>query len=427
MRLYKRHGGELRAWGIPALYAVVAIAAGLIFPRIESRVFPGLVAAMSVPIAMTIYSAIASGMLALTGIVFALTFLMIQFSASAYSPRLVLWVVRDPVMANALGVFIATFLYAIAALAGLDRSPSGHAPFISTWLVVAMLVASVGMFISLIQRVGLLHVNRMLIFTGDHGRRVITTMYPPLNSATAAKGSDNFRASPRTQTLIYRGQPRSVQAVDRASLMHLARTSGGVIEVVVAVGDTVFELMPLLHVFRTREHIDEQKLRNGIELGAERTFEQDPKYAISLLVDIAIMALSPAVNDPTTAVQALDQIEDLLLRLGQRQLEIGGLRDDDGQLRLVVPVPQWDDLLLLAFDEICSYGANSVQVMRRMNALVADLIQAVPQERVPALARWGGRLKTSIARSFADGEERLEALKEDRQGLGAPRPHSSEN
>jgi uncharacterized membrane protein len=80
------------------------------------------------------------------------------------------------------------------------------------------------------------------------------------------------------------------------------------IEIVVAVGDTVVELTPLLHVCGTREPIPEEKLRRGIEVGNERTFEQDPKYAIRLLVDIAIKALSPAINDPTTAVQALDQI-----------------------------------------------------------------------------------------------------------------------
>jgi uncharacterized membrane protein len=87
----------------------------------------------------------------------------------------------------------------------------------------------------------------------------------------------------------------------------------------------------------------------------------------------------------------------------------------------VIPFPTWDDLLRLAFDEICACGATSVQVMRRMNALVADLILAVPDERRPALTYWDGRLKATIARSFPDGEERLDAMKEDRQGLGVPR------
>jgi uncharacterized membrane protein len=142
-------------------------------------------------------------------------------------------------------------------------------------------------------------------------------------------------------------------------------------------------------------------------------------------VDIAIRALSAAVNDPTTAVQALDQIEDLVLRLGQRHLEIGAFRDNDGKLRLVVPFPAWEELLRLAFGEICYCGASSMQVMRRMNALISDLIAVVPEDRRPSLAYWQERLKATIARSFADGEERIEALKEDRQGLGAPYQRSS--
>jgi uncharacterized membrane protein len=412
---------RLRAWVIPAIYAGVAMAAALTFPRFESRIFPGLVASVSVSAATAIYSSIASGMLALTGIVFSLTFVMVQFSATAYSPRLVLWIARDAVISHAIGVFIATFLYAIAALVGVDRNGAGKVPFVSAWVVVFLLLASVGMFICLIQRISLLQVNRMLIFTGDQGRQVITTMYPPVATPATVTESHQFRALPCNQTLIHHGRPRSIQAVDVAALVNLAKVSGGTIEMVAGVGDTVVELTPLLRVFGAERPIDERKLLDAIVIGAERTFEQDPKYAIRLLVDIAIKALSPAINDPTTAVQALDQIEDLLLRMGQRCLEIGTHRDSDGKMRLVVPFPTWDDLVRLAFDEICAYGATSVQVMRRMNALVTDLAQAVPEERRPTLRHWDSRLKALIARSFADSEERLEALEEDRQGLGVPR------
>jgi len=412
-------------WGIPALYAAAAIAAGLTFPRFENRIFPELVSQLSGATLIAICSAVASGMIALTGFVFSLIFLMVQFSATAYSPRLVLWMARDPVVSHALGIFTATFLYAICAPTGIDLGVPGQVPFFSPWLVGVLLVASVGMFIALIQRIGLLQVNRMLIFTGDQGRKVIATTYPSLASMAPAARPEGLRALPRTQTLIHHGRPRTVQAVDIGALVNLARTSGGVIEVAVAVGDTVVELTPLLHVSGAREPIDERRLRNGIELGGERTFEQDPKYAIRLLVDIAIKALSPAINDPTTAVQALDQIQDLLLRLGSRQLEIGVFCDSDGKSRLVVPFPEWDELLGLSFDEIRSCGATSTQVMRRMNALVAELILALPEKRHPALQYWDEQLKASIARSFADNEERQQASKEDRQGLGAPRRHSS--
>ena len=151
-----------------------------------------------------------------------------------------------------------------------------------------------------------------------------------------------------------------------------------------AVGDTVVELTPLLHVFGAREPVDERKLREGIEFGEERTFEQDPKYALRLLVDIAIKALSPAINDPTTAVQALDQIEDLLLRLGQRHLEIGKYYDVTVNCDSWSHFPHgtiWSGWPLM----ICFYGATSVQVMRRMNALVADLTRAVPERPVQPL------------------------------------------
>lgn len=418
---FRKHKRQLSAWGIPALYAVTAIAAALTLPRFEGRIFPGLISPLSISAASAIYAAIASGMIALTGIVFSLTFVMVQFSATAYSPRLVLWIARDPVISHALGMFTATFLFAIAALSGVDRNGSGKVPFVSAWMETALLLASVGMFIALIHRIGLLQVNRMLVFTGEQGRKVITTLYPVSNQVKADTGAPDFGGLPRTQTLVHHGRPRTIQAVDVAWLVQTAKASYGVIEMLGAVGDTVLESTPLLHVHGAESPVDEGKLRDGIELGEERTFEQDPKYAIRLLVDIAIKALSPAINDPTTAVQALDQIEDLLLRMGQRHLEIGKYFDDNGKLRLVVPFPSWDDLLRLAFDEISAYGAASVQVMRRMNALLADLARAVPVERRPTVQYWSGRLKKLIARSFTDDEQRVEALQEDRQGLGVPR------
>jgi len=420
---HRRTTRLLSPWVIPAIYAGIAMAAGLTFPRFESRIFPGLVSPMSISAATAIYSSIASGMIALTGIVFSLTFVMVQFSATAYSPRLVLWIARDPMMSHALGIFTATFIYALAALVGVDRYGSGKVPYVSAGAVVILLLTSVGMFIGLIQRIGLLQVNRMLIFTGDRGRQVIETLYPP--SKPAAGLSDDFPSLPCAQTLFHHGRPRSIQAFAVAALVDLAKQSGAVIEMAATVGDTVVELTPLLHVYGIGRPIAERNLRNCVEFGEERTFEQDPKYAIRLLVDIAIKALSPAINDPTTAVQSLDQIEDLLLRLGRRHLEIGRYCDSEGKLRLVAHFPTWDDLLRLAFDEICAYGATSVQVMRRMNALVADLTHAVPEERHPALKYWGKRLKSTIARSFPDSEERMEASREDRQGLGIPRDTDS--
>jgi uncharacterized membrane protein len=403
------------------VYAVTAILAGMALPRLENMLFPQLKAELSIDVAIALYSSIASGMMALTGIVFSLTFLMVQFSATAYSPRLVMWIARDPVLSHALGVFSATFLYAVAALSWLDRGNSRKVLFISAWAVVALLLASVGMFIALIQRVGLLQVNRMLFFTAQQGRKVIENLYgDPGPSSGKSPVFRNIKARPM-QVLLHRGRPQSLQEIDLRTLVQLARQNDARIEVAVAVGDTVLEGMPLLHIFGSDGRVPETQLRSAFALGDERTFEQDPKYAVRLLVDIAIRALSPAINDPTTAVQALDQIGDLLARLGQRRLEIGEFQDNAGRVRVVAEFPSWDDFLHLGFEEILAYGAKSVQIMRRMRALVADLLAVLPAERHAALKYWRERLQTSIGRSFQDAEEKISASAEDRQGLGITR------
>jgi uncharacterized membrane protein len=418
MKTSQQHRRKLAGWTIPLGYSSAALAVGMVLPRLEHYLLPGLVSTMSASAAMAICSAIASGMIALTGIVFSLAFVMVQFSATAYSPRLVLWVARDPVVSHALGIFSATFLYALMMLAWVDREGSGKVPFISGWLVLGLLLASMGVFIALIERIGLLQVNRMLIFTGDQGRRAIAQLYSAPGSGAAAAQIESSRKLSVTQTLIHSGRPQVIQAIQADAIVALASASGAFIEVAAAVGDTLVELTPLLRVHGAAQPLAEAALRNALQIGDERTFEQDPKYALRLLVDIAIKALSPAINDPTTAVQALDQIEDLLLRLGRSPLDAGAYCDPQGRLRLLVPFPTWEDFLRLGLDEIRACGANSVQVMRRMKALIKNLLRVLPTERHPALLHWEERLQGSIARSFADAHEQREASVADRQGLG---------
>lgn len=417
----RRRRKSLPTWGIPALYAAVALAAGLVLPRLEASLLPGSQSGLSASASLAIFSSIGSGMIALTGIVFSLAFVMVQFSSTAYSPRLVLWIARDATLWHAMGVFSATFLYAIAAMAWVDRGGTQGTPFVSSWLVIGLLLASVAMFIALIERISLLQIHRMLGFTADHGRRVIDETYPSLDAAVATFDPRETELLPVTLTLKHTGRPLTIQALDTPALLELASVTGAVVVVSASVGDTLVESGVMLRVHGGTHPIDERALRAAFVLGGERTFEQDSKYAIRLLVDIAIRALSPAVNDPTTAVQALDHIEDLLLRLGRRRLEIGALRDGAGALRLVVPYPGWDDFLILAFDEIRHCGSTSVQVMRRIRALAADLIRALPPERHAALHHQLQRLDTTIASSFQDVVEQQEASVEDRQGLGIPR------
>jgi uncharacterized membrane protein len=417
----RRHRNTAKsAWLIPLCYAIGALLVAFTVPRLAFDFIPKFASTVSVNSAIGIYSAIASGMISLTGIVFSLTFVMVQFSATAYSPRLVLWIASDPVMSHAIGVFTATFLYALASLAWVDRESSGRVPLVGIIVVAVLLIVSVVMFISLIQRVGMLQVTRMLIFTGDQGRAVIESLYPPIETPHAVIPAEISQTA-CVQQLYHRGRPQFVRAIEIDGLVALATRSGCLIDFTAAVGDSLLDTTTILRVWGGTGPLPEQELRKLIEIGSERTFEQDPKYALRLLVDIAIKALSPAVNDPTTAVQALDQIEDLLIRLGRRRLEIGAFRDAAGHPRLLIDFPDWEDYLRLAFDEIRYCGATSVQVMRRMHALISELLIVLPDERKAALEYWKQRLHSSVQRSFTDPEDKLDASTEDRQGLGTSR------
>ncbi|MER2602641.1 MAG: DUF2254 domain-containing protein [Candidatus Competibacter phosphatis] len=428
LKMLKIDPPNLPIWLIPLLYVGVTIVCGLVFPRLEQEYLAAYSHGMSVASAQAALSAVASGMMALTGIVFALAFVMVQFSAVAYSPRLVAWFGRDPVLFHALGLFTATFFYAIATLAWIDRGGNGKVPLFSTLLAVVLLILSMMVFAKLVQRLNDIQITNVLHFVGQQGREVIRAMFPRLDTARDAEpgpwqtAAEAARQRPVTQTLRYSGEPQTVARFQLGALVRQAQAVDAVIVMECAVGDTLTEGTPLLRVHGGRRPLAETPLRQAIRLARERTFEQDPKYPLRLLVDIAIKALSPAINDPTTAVQALDQIEDLLYRLGRRALDAGCVADAQGTLRLVFPTPTWEDYLALAFDEIRQYGASSVQVMRRLRSALLDLADTVTEaERKEAVQRYLHHLDRVVEHSVLDAEDQVMALREDRQGLGLSR------
>jgi uncharacterized membrane protein len=142
---------------------------------------------------------------------------------------------------------------------------------------------------------------------------------------------------------------------------------------------------------------------------------------------MAIKALSPAVNDPTTAVQAIDQIEDLLRQLGARHLEVGQVQDETGALRVMFPTPTWEDFLSLAFDEIRFYGATSLQVMRRLRTALYDLASVVVPERQQAIRHYLAHLDLTVKNAVTYTDDQTSALQQDRHGLGLSRRRPANN
>ena len=228
-------------------------------------------------------------MMALTGIVFAMAFVMVQFSAIAYSPRLVLWFARDRMLFHALGAFTATFVYALFTLAWVDRGGSARAPLFSTLLVGIMIIVSMLLFARLMQRLGDLQIGNVLHLVGDQGRAVIGAMFRRLDDRSAAprlpeRAAVHPRLGPATQTVKYSGKPRTIARLDVGALVALAREAGGTIAMACAVGDTLAEGEVLLRVHDAGAPLPEDALLRAVRLGRERTFEQDPKYPIRLLV-----------------------------------------------------------------------------------------------------------------------------------------------
>jgi len=166
-------------------------------------------------------------------------------------------------------------------------------------------------------------------------------------------------------------------------------------------------------------------LRNSVAFGPERTLEQDPTFAFRIIVDIASKALSPAINDPTTAVLALDQIHHLLRLVGSRQLDTGQDRDAAGRLRLVYRTPDWEDFVSLAVTEIRQFGGASIQIARRLHAMLNNLIQTLPEDRAVLLRQELSLLHRSAQRFFLEPEDRALADIGDVQGMGGSDGRSS--
>jgi len=420
---------NLRGWVIAGAYVAASIILGLILPRLENAYLPSLAHGMSASAALAFFSAVSSGMMALTGIVFAVAFVIVQFGAVAYSPRLVVMFTGNPRLYHALGIFFATFGYSLAALAWTDRGGTGVVPLLSTMLVGLLVIASMFAFVGMVNSLNDMQIHNVLRIVGERGRQVIAEMYRPLigDGCDRTPSDCGLTASlgPVTQTITYTGGPQAIASFDTTTLMRLAESIGGVIELDYAVGDTALRSTTFARVRAAHRALDEAALMHAVELADSRTMEQDPKYPIRLLVDIAIRALSPAVNDPTTAVQALDQIEDLLRLLGESDLGIGQICDARGELRVIVPVPTWHDYLSLSFDEIRQFGVTSVQVLRRLRSALSGLAAiASNEERRQETTRYLRHLDLDVERSAFDKTDRATARQEDRQGLGMPHERS---
>jgi uncharacterized membrane protein len=399
---------------LPVLGIVVATVTAWSLHSFERKM--GWQSTESVEAARIVIGTLSAAML--TFIVFLSSTLLVavQIASAQLTPRIIAFVFRDPVTKSSLTVFVFTFTLSLAVLIRISDTVPLITPRLAAWSCIISLCA----FFYLIDHIGKeLRPSGVLKEIGEAGREVIESVYPRL-LAESPDGLREFIDVPDDPPtfVIANPKPGVVLAYDSAGLVRLAERANCLIELVPQVGDFVAAGDPLFKVFQNRTGLSAEAACQCVAVGQERTHEQDPALAFRIIVDIAAKGLSPAINDPTTAVLAIDQIHHLLRRVGKRHLDDGVIRDSSGRVRLVYRTPDWEDFVQLAVTEIRQFGGSSIQIVRRLRAMLENLVETLPEKRIELLRQQLTLLQRTADRFFLEPEERLMAAAGDSQGMG---------
>lgn len=393
-----RRKRRLRAGVVQLLGVAAAVALAFLVPNVD--------VGYNIPASRAVEMLVAAGAGTVTfiGVVFSLLFLVVQFGSTTFSPRLSLF--RDaPIVWRAFAFYTAVVAYSFTAalVIGRDEETSGLVPFLAFTAILASIVVfrrlQTGAFKSI-------QLASTLAQLADRGREVIDGLYTLRASATDPRDrSDPTTVSSptddRAHEIEWSGSAAVVQVIDVARVLRAAEGAGAVIEFRVGSGEMINQGSAVAVVRGQKEPALEQEVLNALTVGEERTFEQDPAFALRLLADIALRGLSAAINDPATAVQALDRMDGLLRALATRDLDIGHVAGSDGIARVELVLPTWDDYLAVALDEIIALPAMSPNVSRRILRLLDDLAAITPPNRQSELTTRRAEVKHRHGRPAA--------------------------
>ncbi len=340
----------------------------------------------------------------------------IQVAGGQYTPRIIATtLLRDNAIRLTVGYFVFTLLFNLRVL---NRMGDVVVHQFNTFIAGVLGIISLVVFLYLIDYAArFLRPISIAQRVGEFGIKVIKNIYPEMTKGPqATQLSFNSASPPRTITHV--GTSGIVLAVNIAGLVAQAQKAGGIIEFVPQVGDFVAVDDPMFRLHCCSDDIDDHHLRSLVALGSERTLEQDATFAFRILVDIAIKALSPAINDPTTAVLAIDQLHRLLRFVGLRHVSDKEHHDGAGELRLIFRTPNWEDFVHLTCTEIRHFGTGSIQIVRRLRSMLENLIQTLPPHRHAELLQQIDLLDRMIEGHYAFPEDLALARIADSQGLG---------
>lgn len=369
--------------------------------------------------ASTLLAAIVGATAALTGFVVTVTVLVVQMATGTFSARYMRLWYRDRTLKAVLALLVGTLTYSFALM---RRIGNNFVPNLGTSIAGLLLVACLLAFLVFLDRY--LHRLRpvaVAVLVAGYLRRNFQR-----DAAALALAPDIFfgafeEGGEQPAIVVRSTRPGSIQALDVRGLVRWAREHQCLVVFRRNIGDFVPARAALIEAYggKVPGEREQRRLRGMVALGAERTIEQDPAFAIRIMVDIADKALSAAINDPTTAVQVLDHLGEVLRLIGT--VDLSGSRwdgDRAGRTGLVIPVRGWEDYLALGTTEIREYGAHSIQVMRRMRALLEELHDEVRPEHRAAVEEELARLDATVAHTFGDSVDFDRASTADAQGIG---------
>jgi uncharacterized membrane protein len=414
-RAHLREWRRESLWLWPAIAAIGAWVAGDIAARylhsftLHQGLFP-----TNLDDARTLLATIATALLTFTGVVFSITLVALQMSSTQYSPRVLRTFVRKPITKLALSTFIATFVYSLTLLARVGTTTGAHTvPQGAVALAYLLVMASVLVFVVFVHStVRSMRVSYVIQAVFSETLEAIHAMFAPA-AAYHEVPEPAFGAAP-VLVSFERGDA-VIDGVDTHHLVELARQHACVLRLCVPVGTYMVRGSDLIEAHGGTVPGTPQLL-GALDCFAVRSLYQDPCYGVRQLVDIAIRAVSPAINDPTTAVQTLDRLHGILRAIADRPDPSGVFLDAAGAARLVVPVPDWNRVFDLAFTEIALYGAGDPQISRKLISIFDDLSSCVTPDRRAAIDSRRLWLRNEVAGRHSLNVD--EVLTADPLGLG---------
>ena len=383
-RAHLREWRRESLWLWPAVSAIGAWVAGDIAARylhsftLHQGLFP-----TNLDDARTLLATIATALLTFTGVVFSITLVALQMSSTQYSPRVLRTFVRKPITKLALSTFIATFVYSLTLLSRIGTTTGAHTvPQGAVGLAYLLVMASVLVFVVFVNStVRSMRVTYVIQAVFNETLEAILAMFAP---ASVYHEVPEPALDPTPRLVSFDRADAVIDGADAHRLAEMARRHKSVFRLCAPVGTYMVRGADLLEVHGGTAPAPAQVL-GALDCSAVRTLYQDPCYGVRQLVDVAIRALSKAINDPTTAVQALDRLYGVLRAVSDRPDPSGVSLDSAGSARLVVPVPDWNRVFDLAFTEVALYGAGNPQISRKLMAIFDDLSSHVTPARLAAI------------------------------------------